>query len=334
MRLIVDTQGARLRKAGNRLLVEHEGETLQAVPIEPLEQVILMGQGVSASTPLLCDLVRRGVDVVYQSQAQRFNFRLVGPVSKHSALRVCQVQVATDPARALPLARAVVAGKLHNQAVVLRHHGEALGGRGQAAIQSIVAQMEKSRQAASLDTLRGYEGSGAAAYFAAWPTLFDAGRWKFSGRAYYPPPDPVNAMASLGYTLLLNEIIAAVYRIGLDPTIGFFHTVDYGRPSLALDLEEEFRPVIVDILVLRLLQENTLEPGDFQSRPGGKAGVVMSDDARRFFIAHYQERLEVKTRHPAQDQQLSYRQCIERQVEHMARCILGRDKTYSPLLIK
>jgi CRISPR-associated protein Cas1 len=334
MRLIVDTQGARLRKVGNRLLVQREGETIQSLPIEPLQQVILMGQGVSASTPLLVDLVRRGVDVVYQSQAQRFAFRLVGPLSKHSALRVRQVQVAQDAHRSLALARAAVAGKLHNQAVVLRRLGLAGSPRGQAAIQTLVSQMTKSSRAENLDSLRGYEGSGAAAYFGVWPALFDAARWDFKGRAYHPPPDPVNAMLSLGYTLLLNDIIGAVYRIGLDPAIGFFHTIDYGRPSLALDVEEEFRPVIVDTLVLSVLRENLLQPGDFDRPKGGGAGVVMSDDARRFFIARYQERLEVKVRHPAADQQLSYAQCIDRQLEHMARCILGRDRAYSPLLIQ
>jgi CRISPR-associated protein Cas1 len=142
-------------------------------------------------------------------------------------------------------------------------------------------------------------------------------------------------MLSLGYTLLLNDIVGAVYRIGLDPTIGFFHAIDYGRPSLALDLEEEFRPVIVDTLVLNLLRQNLLQPGDFQAtQHNGRPASTMSDDARRFFIARYEERLQVQVRHPAWEQNLTYRQCIERQVQHMARCILGEDEAYSALLIR
>ena len=334
MQLIVDTQGAQVRKAGERLLVQQEGNIIDSVPIGPLRQVVLMGRGVTASTALLYDLVQRGVDVVYQSQAERFAFRLVGPASKHSALRVRQVQVATDPARALALARPIVAGKLHNQAVVLHRYSGAPGGPGHRAIQAIVEQMTQATQAQTADTLRGHEGNGAAAYFAAWPALFDAGRWRFGGRAYHPPPDPVNAMLSLGYTLLLNDITSAVHRIGLDPAIGFFHAIDYGRPSLALDLEEEFRPVIVDTLVLSLLRQGLLEPTDFGRPEDGRPGVVMTDDARRFFITRYQERLGVKVHHPAWEQNLTYRQCIERQVEHMARCVLERDVAYSPLLIK
>lgn len=332
--LIVDTQGAQLRKDGERLEVELDGKTIHSVPMGSLRQVILMGQGVGASTPLLYHLVREGIDVVYQSQNGRFGFRLVGPMARHSALRVHQVQAAGDPARALRLAIAVVTGKLRNQATVLRRYGEAAGERRGWAIRTIDEQMARARTATSTDSLRGYEGSGAAAYFAAWPELLDVSQWGFRGRAYYPPPDPVNALLSFGYSLLLNDVTGALYRIGLDPAIGFFHVIDYGRPSLALDIEEEFRPVIVDTLVLNLIRQGSLQPADFRSREEGQQGTLLSDDARRFYIARYQERVEVKVRHPAWNQQLTYRQCIERQVEHMARCIAGRDETYQPLLIE
>lgn len=149
---------------------------------------------------------------------------------------------------------------------------------------------------------------------------------------------------SLGYTLLLNDLLGAVQRIGLDPDVGFFHVIDYGRPSLALDLEEEFRPVVVDSLVLRILRERLLQPSDFQQRANAEdgdgntgsrpAGVILSDDARRYFLQWYEERLAVKVRHPAWNQDLTYRQCLDRQAEHLARCILGRDGAYEPLLIR
>lgn len=331
-RVMVDRQGARVRKDGERLVVEVEGEAVQSLPLGPLRQLVLVGRGVSASTPLLYDLVERGVDVVYQSQAGEFAFRLAGPLSKHSALRVEQTLVSVDPARALPIARAIVRGKLHNQAVLLERYAETLGERGQRAVQTIVAQMAGAAQAAGVDQLMGYEGSGAAAYFGVWDGLFDAERWGFQGRAFYPPPDPVNAMLSLGYTLLLNDIVAALYRLGLDPAIGVLHQVDYGRPSLALDLEEEFRPVIVDTLVLAIVRQRLLEPSDFEQEAAGR--VVMSDDARRFFLARYQERRLVKVRHPQWEQNLTYGQCLERQAQHLARCFLGRDEAYTPLLIR
>ncbi len=333
MRLIVDTQGTQLRKEGERLLIHRQGEAAEhdeSVPLNILEQVVLSGKGVSATTPLLFDLVQRGIDVVFQSQHERFGFRLVGPHSKHSALRVRQIQVCTTPAAALALARPMIAGKLHNQAILLGHYRDTLGGRGQMALRALVEQQTRAAQAPDAEALRGHEGSGAAAYFAALPELFDAAAWGFHGRAYYPPPDPVNALLSLGYTLLLNDIVSALYRLGLDPMVGVFHALDYGRPSLALDLEEEFRPVIVDLLVLRLLRQQLLTPGDFSTQAGR---CTLSDDARRFFIAQYEERLTVQVRHPAWQQQLTYRQCLQRQAEHLARCILGRDAAYTPLLI-
>ena len=157
MRLIVDTQGTRLRKAGERLLIENkENETPESVPLNVLEQVILAGRGVHATTPLLYDLLARGIDVVYQSQHGRFGFRLVGPVAKHSALRVQQMQVCTHAKQALPLARAMVAGKLHNQSVLLRRYRQALAGAGAATIQFINRQRQQAHQAADADALRGY----------------------------------------------------------------------------------------------------------------------------------------------------------------------------------
>jgi CRISP-associated protein Cas1 len=329
MQLVVNTQGTRLKKEGERLVMLREGAETQSVPLNLVEQVVLAGHGVSATTPLLYDMVARGIDVVYQSAHGRFGFRLVGPLAKHSALRVKQIQVATDPEPALALARRMVAGKLHNQAVILRRYLPEQ--EDTAVIRLLGAQMRQAETAGDAEALRGYEGSGAAAYFGVWPRLFDARHWGFHGRAYHPAPDPVNAMLGLGYTMLLNEIVGAMYRIGLDPMVGVFHTLDYGRPSLALDLEEEFRPVIVDTLVLRIARERYLEPGDF-SRRG--AGCVMSDDARRFFFERYEERLLVRVRHPAWDQQLTLRQCIQRQVEHLARCFEGRDEGYTPLTIR
>ncbi len=333
-RLIVDTQGHRLYKDGERMIIRHEGQQVGEAPLGSLDQLVLMGRGVGASTPLLYELVRRGVDVIYQSQSGRFGFRLVGPVPKHSALRVQQILTVMDPTQALPLARAVVAGKLHNQAVVLRHYGDALGDRGRHAVRVIVEQMEKAARADSVDSLRGYEGSGAAAYFGVWPRLFDSKTWDFEGRAYHPPPDPVNAMLSFGYTLLLNDVISALYGIGLDPDVGFFHALDYGRPSLALDLQEEFRPVVVDRLVLRLVRGADLKPEiDFQ-QVAGQAGSRMTDDVRRLFLAEYDEQMGIKVRYHPLGQLLSYRQCLEKQAEHLARCIQGQQQAYGPLLIR
>lgn len=222
-------------------------------------------------------------------------------------------------------------GKLHNQAAVLRHYRQELNARVMQALDILAAQERNAAVAASLDALRGHEGGGAAAYFAAWPAIFDVQMWGFRGRAYYPPPDPVNAMLSFGYALLLNDVLASVQRLGLDPAVGFFHAIDYGRPSLALDLMEEFRPLVVDRLVLRLLREVDLRPDLDFIQEEGRPGPRMSDDLRRLFLALYEEQLAFRTDYPALGQRLAYRDCLDRQTEHLARCILGRDAVYIPL---
>jgi CRISPR-associated protein Cas1 len=331
---IANKQGSRLYKEGERLVVRQGDEEVDSVPLGPLQRVVLCGRGVSVSTPLLYDLVRRGIDVVYQSLSGRYAFRVAGPLSKHSALRVQQVLVVTDPARALPLARAVVAGKLYNQAVVLRAYAGELDQQGRGALAVLVQQMRQAREAGSIESLRGHEGSGAAAYFAALASLFDAARWGFEGRAYHPPPDAVNAMLSFGYTLLLNEVVAALYRIGLDPDVGFYHALDYGRPSLASDMEEEFRPAVVDRLVLRLLREASLDPAIHFEGSDGRPGTQMTDEMRRFYLQRYEEQMAVRIGYPAQGNRQSYRQLVQRQAEHLARCILGHDEEYVPLEIR
>jgi CRISPR-associated protein Cas1 len=139
-------------------------------------------------------------------------------------------------------------------------------------------------------------------------------------------------MLSLGYTLLLNEVLGALYRIGLDPDVGFFHTLEYGRPSLALDMDEEFRPVVVDRLVLRLLRQSDLDP-DVHFSGGGQTGSQMTGDMRRFFLERYEEQLGVRAGYPPQGHRLTYRQMIEAQAQHLARCLLGHDERYVPLEI-
>ena len=327
--LVVDRQGAHLRKDGARLLVRCADETVESTPIESLEQVVLVGRGVNATTPLHYDLIRRGIDVVYLSQNGHFAFRLSGPLAKHSALRTRQVFVAADPEHALALARAVVEGKLQNQETVLGVQGERFGADLEQAQQVIRQQIQATHDAKDVDTLRGYEGYAARAYFGAWRQLIPS-EWAFDGRNYHPPRDPVNALLSLGYTLLLQDIVGAVYRVGLDPTIGFFHAIDYGRPSLALDVEEEFRPIIIDTMVLDLLRQKAFVPGDFVT---SDSAVLLHDEARHFFLQRYQDRLRVQVRYTKWEQNLTYRQCLVYQVEHMARCILERDVRYQPLVL-
>ncbi|MCX7792449.1 MAG: CRISPR-associated endonuclease Cas1 [Chloroflexaceae bacterium] len=172
-----------------------------------------------------------------------------GP-SRFGALRLAQMQRVNEPAWNLELARAVVRAKLSNQRAVL---ARANWPAAASALGQIDAALAAVDTAVDIDAVRGHEGAGAAAYFGAWRVRFQQS-WGFQGRQFYPPPDPINAMLSFGYTLLLHDALTAVQFTGLDPYLGVFHVIEAGRPSLALDLMEEFRPLAVDRIVLELIQ--------------------------------------------------------------------------------
>ena len=315
-------QGAIARKVDGRMVVTKDGNVLADIPLIKVEAIRVIGRGITLTTPLLVYLMEEGIDTVFLSQSQRYYGRAAGKGGAQGALRTRQVVAAGDPKRALDLARGVVRGKLINQRFVLRRRGggEAVG-RG---MDGIAALLERLDTVSSLDVLRGIEGQAAALYFAGLRQLLqrDLG---FARRVQHPPTDPVNSMLSFGYTLLLNDLVSAVHLVGLDPSIGFFHALDHGRPSLALDLEEEFRPVVVDTLVLALVNGNEIGPDDFRVGTEAARPVLLADAARRLFLQRYAARLETAVRHPATGERTSYRRILELQVRALARALDGSE---------
>ena len=179
-----------------------------------------------------------------------------------------------------------------------------------------------------LGTLQGLEGTGAAIYFAAFPKLLRQ-TMGFEGRRRRPPTDPVNALLSFGYTLLLNNVLAAIGLVGLDPYAGYLHSSQYGKPALALDLMEEFRPIIVDSVVQSVINNRVIEPGDFEAELGA---YRLADPARRRFIQKFEERLAQEVQHPTFNYQATYRRCLELQVRLLAKTVLGEIPAYRPFV--
>jgi len=217
----------------------------------------------------------------------------------------------------------------------------------------------------SMDSLRGYEGRGTAVYFEGSSKGFLSEGFEFPGRVRRPPTDPVNALLSLGYTLLLNQVMAAVSLVGFDPYFGTLHSMDYGRPSLALDLMEEWRPTIVDTLVLSVFNLKVLIPSDFEERswdggesseesgtPEGnqkglvgdksqategkaeKASIVLTDVGFRKFITQYERKMSQKVQHHLTGDQMTYRDCIREQVRHFARYLKGDENEYQAMPLR
>jgi len=266
--IYIREQGSVVRKRGSRLMVEKDGEALLEIPLRQTETVAVFGN-IQVTTQALSELLERGIPLALYTRNGRLKGHLTPELSKNVMLRVSQYRVALDPAASLRIARSLVRAKLIDSAEMLddyRAHypSEELA----SACQSLRAAVSHASEAASNAELLGYEGSAAATYFAVFPGLIRADL-PFPGRRKHPATDPVNALLSLGYTLAMNEIRALVEGCGLEPHLGFLHQLDYGRPSLALDLLEPFRASLVDRLTLRLINERILTASDFATRLSG-----------------------------------------------------------------
>lgn len=335
--IYVREQGAVVRKRGERLVVTKGFDELMDVPLVHVRQVALVGN-VQLTTRAAAMLLQNDVDVVFFSQHFKFRGRLVATGSKFARLRHSQLQVMSDESRAIQIAREIVVGKLTNQRVLLQRHLANLpAGWPRSVLKESVDGIAHMREGAgrteSLETLRGYEGKAGAYYFAGLKALLHPG-WGFQGRRYYPPPDPINAALSLGYSLLLKDAVAAVQLVGLDPYLGFFHVIEYARPALALDVMEEFRPVVVDSIVLELVSRQQLTPADFTKTGRQERPVEMSEGGVNLLLKAYEERLQTTVRHPVSGDQVTYRRCLELQVRQIANIVLGKTALYVPVTIK
>lgn len=286
--LYVVEQGAVVQKEGERVVVRKDGQTLLGVPVFKLESVVVFG-GVQLSTQVIALLLANGIEVAFMSTDGRLKGRLMPAESRNVPLRLQQYERYRDQDFRLKLARALVRGKLHNaRALVLRYlrnHPDAPLGEPLGLLEDCLAQVDSTTD---LESLRGLEGRGSAVYFAAFARMV-TGELTFAGRSRRPPGDPVNALLSLGYSLLVQEMFGAVAARGFDPYLGFYHDVRYGRPALALDMVEELRAPVVDRTVLALVNRRVFRPEDFEERDEG--GVFLTKNALRRFLAAYEERL-------------------------------------------
>lgn len=350
--LYLTQPGSQLHKEHDRLLIKHGEEVLEAVPLIKVDQVVLMGRGVGLTTSALHALTRKGVDIVYLSGAGRYVSRVIGAEHKNGRLRHQQSLLASDPQFALQTAQNIVHGKIVNQRAFIQRHAERANwaGRALSAMEDMARVVESAQ---NLDQLRGMEGQAAKEYFGLMRRLLRApsegGSWNFDRRAYYPPTDPVNALLSFTYSLVLRDVTTACELIGLDPYLGFFHAIDYGRPSMALDLMEEFRPIVADSLVLEAVNRPYVSLVDFEQvdltekeeeRDANEAprstvhAVYLAGSGREKVIAMYENRVNDESMYTYQNQQVSYRYIFQLQAQAMARLILGEAREYVPFTVR
>lgn len=350
--LYLTQPGSQLHKEHDRLLIKRGDDILEAIPLIKVDQVVLMGRGVSITTAAHHALMRQGADIVYLTGRGGFVSRAIGPEHKNGRLRHQQSLLASDPLFALRTAQSIVWGKIVNQrALVQRHAERASWARRALAAMDDMAHLVTS--ARDLDQLRGLEGQAAREHFGLMRRMLhpppDGDSWNFERRTYYPPTDPINALLSFAYSLLQRDMTTACELIGLDPYLGFFHTIDYGRPSMALDLMEEFRPIVGDSIVLEAvnrpyvsladfeqvdLAEKESERDDFTEPRATVHAVYLAESGREKIIALYEHRVNDASMYSYHDQQVSYRQIFQLQAQAMARLIMGEVSEYVPFTVR
>lgn len=329
--MYVQEQGAYVRRSGDRVIVTREGETKADVRVIDVSQLCLMGN-VQISSQALRDLASRGIPICHFSYGGWFTAITTGHTSKNIELRQSQFRNASDAVSTLRLARTFVSAKILNARTLLRrNHPD----KPEAALSLLARMADEAREAQSLQSLLGIEGTAARTYFGVFKGMLrpSGGEWSFDfeGRNRRPPRDPVNALLSYAYSLLLKDLTVTLLAVGFDPYLGFYHQPRYGKPALALDLMEEFRPIIADSVVITVINNGELGPDDFWTRAGG---TVLREHGRRKLIRAYERRMETLVRHPVFGYTISYRRVLEVQARLLGRYLLGEIAEYPAFMTR
>ena len=329
--LYLTEQGSILRKTGDRLIVEKDDAVLLDVECHKIDSVLIFGN-VQFTTQAGHEMFEHGIEMAILTRTGQLIGQITSPATKNIELRVAQFKMHGDEDFKLAFARNVVKGKIRNSLQTLRgfayNHPDIALKEELEAIESAHGNVDDH---VSLDSLNGVEGMAARSYFAGFAKMI-LGGFRFEGRVKHPPTDPVNALLSLGYTMVFNEISSLLDGMGFDPYLGYYHKVDYGRASLASDLQEEFRAPIVDRLTLRLINNRMLCVGDFYKNPKGE-GMYLTREAMKRYFAEYDDFMNAEFIHPDTMEKTTFRKCFRIQIERLASCVKG-EREYLPFYME
>jgi CRISPR-associated protein Cas1 len=334
--LYVQTAGTKIGHAGGELVVEtRDDETgdkqKRTVRMVDTSHVVLFG-AVQISTQAVHRLCEQEIPIVYLSAGGWFHAMTRGMDHKNVELRRRQFAAAESSEQSLQIARRLVSVKIRNARTIVRRNSD----DASRVLRQLKELVTKAEQATSLESLLGVEGTAARHYFEAYGELLRPPQestaaseltFDFDGRNRRPPRDPVNALLSLGYSMLSKDLTIALQAVGFDPYLGFYHQPRYGRPALALDVMEEFRPLIVDSVVLSVVNTGAIKTGDFVRRGGA---VTLSSTGRGKFIRAYERRMDEEVTHPVFGYRISYRRTLEVQVRLLSRFLTGEINEYPP----
>jgi CRISPR-associated protein Cas1 len=326
----VQAQGAMVRLDGERLIVQSAGESPKETRLSNTSHLALFGN-VHVTTPVIRKLMERGIPLLFFSYGGWFTGQTTSHDSKNVELRLAQYAATQDKNRCLVLARGFVASKILNCRTLLRRNHAS---PDPVALSELKQLARKARHADSIESLLGIEGTAARRYFAEFAGMLkgdSAGGFDLDGRNRRPPKDPINALLSFTYSLLAKEVSIAVRAVGLDGMLGFYHQPHFGRPSLALDLMEEFRPVLADSTVIGALNNGVVQPSDFLRAAGS---VALTQPARKRLILNFERRMDQLVTHPIFDYRISYRRVLEVQARLLTRLLLGEIAHYPEFRVR
>jgi CRISPR-associated protein Cas1 len=344
--LYLQEQGAYVSKRSEHLIVRKHGKEIQRVPIVGVHQVVMFGN-VQISTQALGTLATLGVPVIFLTMYGRFVAATMPTVAKNVLLRVNQFKLFADPQRALALSRAVVKAKISNQRTLLMRslrsrspdesHNGGENGRGsdEPPAREIAELLGRIDRISDPAVLLGTEGQAAALYFSQFPRMLKVaapGRgFDFKTRNRRPPRDPVNALLSFAYSILLKDCFSALCTVGFDPYHGFLHVGRHGKPSLALDLMEEFRAIIADSVVLTLVNNEILTAKDFLT---WRESCQLTEDGRKRFFETYEQRKATVVTHPVFGYKMTYGRMLEVQARMLAAHVRGDIPEYTGFTVR
>lgn len=336
--LYVSTSGAYLHLEGETVVIEVEKVRVNQYPLHLIGGIVCFGN-VLCSPALLGFCAERDVAVSFLSEYGRFLASVRGPVSGNVLLRRQQYRMADDAEVTQKIATQLVSGKLANCRIVLnralRDHADKVDNVAlKAASAKIDLIIDRVFHATNTNEVRGFEGEAAAVYFSVFNQLIldQKNDFEFSDRNRRPPLDEVNALLSFVYTLVTHDVRSALETVGLDPQVGFLHRDRSGRPSLALDIMEEFRPTLADRLVLSLINRRQVSKKGFTKSANG--AIIMDDDTRKLVVIEYQNRKQDEVQHPYIDETVKIGLLFFVQANLMARFIRGDIDGYPPFFWK
>ena len=347
--VVITDQGTVLGVKNGLLTLSSGPEEVQSFKPFDVDQVVLMG-GVEVTNAAITLMLKQGIDCVFLTARGSYKGRLVGRPSKNILLRVAQFKALQSPETAAAIAGAIVAGKVMNQrALLLRAQRNLRSPELARALTRMRVLARQAGAATDVDLIRGMEGEAAKLYFANFPHMLKNPGFFFNGRNRRPPRDPINACLSFGYTMLQTVVEQAVSEVGFDPYLGALHAPTYGRPSLVLDLMEEFRPIVVDMVTLRLVNLRRLTPADFGPPESpepidlegddtlqvpGTDAIYLRGGGLKIFIMALFSRLKSRILYPPLNQHLTLHQVIRHQAYELAAVVRGKRELYRPFTIR